>query len=86
MPIFLRLADCGNSLPPQDAATGNPENPRRFPGLPKWKKATEGFFHGQLAEHIAPATAAGWLVTLKLIETTAEPQHLFSQQAKFLPN
>ena len=57
-----------------------------FPGLPKWKKATEGFFRGQLAEHIAPATAAGWLVTLKLIETTAEPQHLFSQQAKFLPN
>ena len=44
------LADCGNSLRPQDAAIGNIENPRRFRGLPKWKKATEGFFHGQLGQ------------------------------------
>ena len=43
------LADCGNRLPPQDAAIGNPENPRRFRGLPEWKKAMDGFFHGQLA-------------------------------------
>ena len=42
------LADCGRSLPPQDAAIGNPENPRRFRVLPKWKKAMGGFFHGQL--------------------------------------
>ena len=48
-----QLADCGNSLPPQDAATGNPENCRRFRWLPRWKKAVEDFFHGQLA--------AGWL-------------------------
>ena len=41
------LADFGKSLPPQDAAIGNPENPRRFWALPKWKKTTEGFFHGQ---------------------------------------
>jgi len=40
------LADCGNSLPPQDAAIGNPENPRRFRVLLKWKKAKEGFFQG----------------------------------------
>ena len=42
------LADCGKSLPPQDAAIGNPENPQRFRVLPKWKKAMDGFFHGQL--------------------------------------
>ena len=33
----------------KDAANGNPENPRRFRVLPKWKKAMEGFFHGQVA-------------------------------------
>ena len=38
------------SLPPQDAAIGNPENPRRFRVLPKWKKAMDGFFHGQLVD------------------------------------
>jgi len=43
------LSGCGNSLPPQDAAIGNPENPRRFRVLPKWKKAMDGFFHGQLS-------------------------------------
>jgi hypothetical protein len=26
----------------------DPENPRRFLRSTKWKKATEGFFHGQL--------------------------------------
>ena len=30
------LADCGNSLPSQDAVIGAPENPERFRGLPKW--------------------------------------------------
>ena len=40
------VADCANSLPPQDAAIGNPENPRRFRVLLKWKKAKEGFFQG----------------------------------------
>ena len=42
------LADCGNSLPPQDAAIGNPENPRRFAGVAEVEKALGGFFHGQL--------------------------------------
>ena len=48
-----QLADCENSLPPQAAATGNPENCHRFRWLPRWKKAMEDFFQGQLA--------AGWL-------------------------
>jgi hypothetical protein len=39
------LTDCGNSLPPPDAAIGKPENPQRFRGLPKWKKAVKGCFH-----------------------------------------
>ena len=43
-----QLADCGNSLPLQEAAIGNPGNPRRFRVLPEWKKAMDGFFHGQL--------------------------------------
>jgi hypothetical protein len=42
-----RLADCGKSLPPQEAANGDPKKPRLFWASPKWKKAMEGFFHGQ---------------------------------------
>ena len=52
----MNLADCGDSLPPQEAAIGNPENPRRFRVLPKWavvrphtrSRTMDGFFHGQL--------------------------------------
>ena len=50
-PVILVVrvfADCGNSLPPQEAATGNPESPWRYRVLPKLKKAVEGFSHGQL--------------------------------------
>ena len=65
-----RIADCGRSLPPQDAAIGNPENPRRFRGLPKWKKAMDGFFHGQLARLLALA----WLsIPVATPPATAEP-------------
>ncbi len=35
------LAGCGNSLPQQDAAIGNPENSWHFRVWPKWKKATD---------------------------------------------
>ncbi len=45
----LALAGCGKSLPPQDAAIGDPQKPRLFGVSPKWKKAMDGFFHGQLA-------------------------------------
>ena len=45
------LADCGTSLPEQDATTSDPGNPRRFLRSLKWKKAMGGFFHGQL-EHV----------------------------------
>ena len=37
------LTGRGNSLPPQDAAIGNPENPRRFRALPRWKRPWMGF-------------------------------------------
>ena len=47
LPAGSLLADCGNSLPPQDAAIGNPENHWRFQVLPKWKKVVDGFFYGQ---------------------------------------
>ena len=55
------LADCGRSLPLEEAGIGNPENPRRFRGLPRWALdhphswtgAMGGLFHGQWA------TAAG---------------------------
>ena len=29
---------------------GKPENPWRFRGYPKWKKAMDGFIHGWLAQ------------------------------------
>ena len=41
------LADCGTSLPPQDAAIEDRRKPRLFDRSSKWKKAREGFFHGQ---------------------------------------
>lgn len=49
------LAESGKSLPPHEAAIGNPENPRRFPVLPEWVAvlphpragAMDGFSHGQ---------------------------------------
>ena len=45
------LADCGISLPSQEAAIIDPGNPRRFLRSIKWKKAMDGFFHGQLVCH-----------------------------------
>jgi hypothetical protein len=45
-----QLADCGTSLPEQDARNADRGNPRRFHRSAKWKKAMEGFFHGQLAD------------------------------------
>jgi len=35
------------SLPSQEAAIIDPGNPRRFLRSIKWKKARDGFFHGQ---------------------------------------
>lgn len=40
----ISVADGAESLPPQDAASGAPENPWRFWVLPTWEKAVEGFF------------------------------------------
>ena len=37
------VADCANSLPPQDAAIGNPENPRRFRGCQSGKRPRRAF-------------------------------------------
>jgi hypothetical protein len=45
---FADLADCGTSLPEQDAQAIDPGNPRRFLRSIKWTKAMEGFVHGQL--------------------------------------
>lgn len=45
---LLGPAGGGNSLPAQDSAIGNGENPRGLRLLPGWKKTMEGFFHGQL--------------------------------------
>jgi hypothetical protein len=51
------LADCGTSLPPQDAATADRRKPRLCRGFAcglridrsaKWTKAMDGFVHGQL--------------------------------------
>ena len=39
-----------------DAAIGNPKTPGRFWVLPRWKKATDGFFHGQLARQTSHLT------------------------------
>jgi hypothetical protein len=47
-----RFADRGNSLPPQDAAIGNPRNSSVFSRVAGVKKAMEGFFHRQ--ENTAP--------------------------------
>jgi hypothetical protein len=43
-----RLAGCGKSLPPQDAAIGDHQKPRLFGVSLKWKKAMDGFFQVQL--------------------------------------
>ncbi len=61
------FADCGPSLLPQDAASGSPENPRRFRVLPTWgvvrphtqTRATEGFFHGLSAQPAGHIGAIG---------------------------
>ena len=45
-----QFADCGTRLPPQDAATGDPQKPRLFGASLEWKKAIDGFFHGQLEQ------------------------------------
>jgi len=47
---ILALAGGGISLPEQDAMAIDPGNPRRFLRSIKWKKAMEGFFHGQPAQ------------------------------------
>ena len=47
--LLLGPTGCGKSLPPQNAAIGDPQKPRLFGVSPKWKKAMDGFFHGQLA-------------------------------------
>ena len=65
----LALADCGNTLRPQDAAIGNPENPRRFWVLPKWTvdrphsraRAMDGFFRGLLVVGFGLVSPAGGL-------------------------
>jgi cation transport ATPase len=70
----LRFAGRETCLPPQDAAIGTPENPRRFPALPTWAgitrlrgRAMEAFLPGQFAPGVvmvgdgindAPALAA----------------------------
>ena len=65
-----RLSDCGKSLPPQDAAIGNPENPWRFWVLPKWTivrpHSRAGAMEGNPVRHdlwgldrIRPACIAG---------------------------
>ena len=69
--------DCGNSPPPQDAAIGNPKNPWRFWGLPKWTiprphsraRAMDGFFHGQLAGWLARGCLLAVLGGLGLFAT-----------------
>jgi hypothetical protein len=53
-----RPAGCGKSLPPQDAAIGDPQKPRLFGVSPKWNKAMDGFFHGQLAALVPEEAAA----------------------------
>ncbi len=46
--VHGQLADCGKSLPEQDARNADRGNPRRFHRSAKWTKAMEGFVHGQL--------------------------------------
>jgi hypothetical protein len=46
-----QLADCGTSLPPQDAATTDRRKPRLFARSVKWPKVRDDFGHGQL-EHV----------------------------------
>lgn len=49
LPSEISRADCGKSLPPQDAAIGTPENPRRYLGIAQVEKAIDDFFHRQTA-------------------------------------
>jgi hypothetical protein len=42
-------ADCGTSLPEQDAKAIDPGNPRRCLRSIKWTKARDGFVHGKPA-------------------------------------
>jgi prepilin-type N-terminal cleavage/methylation domain-containing protein len=63
------LSDYGTSLPSQEAATGNTENQRRFRVLPKWKKAMEGFFQGQLGRPEHGFTLVELLVVIAIIAT-----------------
>jgi hypothetical protein len=77
------LADCGTSLPPQDAATGDPQKPRLFGASPEWKKAMDGFFHGQLAARLQggvdlPLRGVG-LELLPLVMRLAAPPHTKEQ-------
>jgi outer membrane protein assembly factor BamB len=59
MPCNRLLANCGKSLPPQDAAISDPQKPWLFEVSPKWTRfgphsragAMKGFFHGQLDWH-----------------------------------
>ena len=45
----MPFADCGQSLPPQDAATLGRRKPGLFDRSSKWAKAEDGFVHGQSA-------------------------------------
>lgn len=60
------LAACGNSLPPQDAAVGNPEQRRQFWVFLGWKKAAEGVFGRQLGK---PNTTPGCLTDCSDVRT-----------------
>ncbi len=51
------LADCGNSRSPHDAAISDAQEPQLVEASTKWNKATEGFFHEQLAAPVSPAPA-----------------------------
>jgi len=56
--FHVQLSDCGTSLPPQDAAIGDPQKPWLFGESLKWavfarirgQGAMEDFFHVQLSD------------------------------------
>jgi hypothetical protein len=59
------LADCGTSLPPQDKATADRGNPRRFHRSATWEKSMDDFLHESKAccpvfrnMHPCPGSAA----------------------------
>ncbi len=81
------LADCGTSLPPHDAATVDPGNPRRFRRSTKWKKAMEGFFHGQLGMAVlvvAVAWATAWGPAVAVEPPQGEAATLAAREAELL--